>query len=88
MFYTYILLSLKDRKLYVGYSADLKSRVKYHNDGKVLATKNRHPFELIYYEAFKNQQDATTREKFYKTGWGRAHLKKILSNYFENNIQK
>lgn len=74
---------MKDNKLYIGYSRNLKERIKYHNNGKVEATKNRRPFELIYYEAFKNQQDATNREKFYKTGWGRNHLKKILNNYFE-----
>jgi putative endonuclease len=53
-----------------------------HNAGKVIATKNRKPFELIYVEGYLNQQDATSREKFYKTGWGRNHLKKVLSNYY------
>jgi len=83
MYYVYILKSKRDDKLYVGYTSNLKQRLDHHNKGKVEATKNRVPFELIYYEAFRNQQDATSREKFYKTGWGRSHLKKILNNDFK-----
>jgi len=49
----------------------------------VYSTKARVPFELIYYEAYRNRKDATKREKYYKTGWGKTHLKRILGNYFE-----
>lgn len=83
MYYVYILKSLKDSKLYVGYSNNPKERLECHNCGKVEATKNRRPFEIIYLEGYLNQQDATFREKFYKTGWGRTHLKKILKNYWK-----
>lgn len=81
MYYIYILESKRDNNLYVGYSNDLKRRFEEHNNGDVDATKNRRPFKLIYYEAFLNQQDATSREKFFKTGWGRTFLKKILKSY-------
>ncbi|MBI4226150.1 GIY-YIG nuclease family protein [Candidatus Roizmanbacteria bacterium] len=84
MFYVYVLKSLRDQKLYNGYSDDLKRRFNDHNKGKVEATKHRKPFILIYYEAYLNQQDATTREKFFKTQWGRNYLKKVLKNYFQN----
>ncbi|KKR69576.1 MAG: GIY-YIG catalytic domain protein [Candidatus Woesebacteria bacterium GW2011_GWA2_40_7b] len=82
MFYVYVLQSVKDGKLYNGYTGDLKERLKHHNKGKVEATKNHKPFKLIYYEAFRNQQDATAREKFFKTQWGRNFLKRILKNYW------
>ena len=75
MYYTYVLKSLKDRKLYVGYSDDLKSRIKRHNDGYVEATKSRRSFELIYYEACLDKQKALKREKYFKTGFGRRFLK-------------
>jgi len=88
MFYVYILKSLKDSKLYIGYSNDIDRRLKEHNAGLVDATKRRVPFLLIYYEAFLNQQDATSQEKFYKTGWGRTHLKKILNNYLKGDGNK
>jgi putative endonuclease len=42
-FYGYVLLSEKDKELYTGYTADLKSRMKYHEDGLVSSTKNRRP---------------------------------------------
>ena len=81
MFYVYVLSSLKDSKLYYGYTSDLKQRLKTHNDGDVESTKNRRPFNLIYYEAYLHQQDATSREKFFKTQWGRNYLRRVLKNY-------
>lgn len=50
MYFTYVLLSEKDKKLYIGYTEYLKRRFILHNKGKVKATKNRRPFSLIYYE--------------------------------------
>lgn len=82
MYYIYILQSKKDNNLYVGYTNNVQRRLEEHNQGRVQITKNRRPFGLIYYEAFLNQQDATSREKYYKTGWGRSHLKKVLKNYY------
>ncbi len=62
MFYVYILRSKKDNKLYTGSTNDLKKRFIEHNNGKVTSTKLRIPFELIYYEAYKSEKDARTRE--------------------------
>ena len=82
MFYIYILQSQQDAKLYVGYTNDIRRRLKEHNSGKVTITKHRRPFKLIYLEGYLNQQDATSREKFFKTGWGRTYLKRVLKNYW------
>ena len=81
MYYTYILQSNKDKQFYTGYTSDLKERIKLHNDGKVTSTKNRLPVELVYYEACLNQQDATHREKYLKTAWGKRYFKARLKNY-------
>lgn len=81
MYYIYILKSKKDKLFYTGYTKDLKSRVKEHNTGKALSTKNRLPLELVYYEACLNQQDATHREKYLKTAWGKRYIKSRLKNY-------
>lgn len=70
MYYTYILQSKKDKQFYTGYTDNLKERLRLHNAGKVVSTKNRLPVELVYYEACLNQQDATHREKYLKTAWG------------------
>ena len=85
MFYTYVLQSEHDEKLYIGYTKDLKGRIKEHSDGKVLSTENRRPLRLFYYEACLNNLDAIKREKYFKSGYGRRFLKNRLENYFEKN---
>jgi len=75
MYYTYILESAKDHKLYIGFTNDLKNRVKEHNCGRVKATQDRKPFKLIYYEACLKKAKALKRETYFKTGFGRRFLK-------------
>lgn len=85
MYYVYILRSKKDNKLYSGYTNNLIVRFKLHNSGKVDSTSHRRPFKLIYYEAYLHQQDATLREKFFKTRWGRNFLRRVLKNYWKQD---
>ena len=75
MFYAYVLKSLKDKKIYIGYTEDISERLSRHNNGMVPSTRSRTPFELIYYEAYKNESIARNQELFYKTGQGRRVLK-------------
>ena len=77
-YYVYVLQSEKDGGLYVGYTDDLKKRLNEHNKDKVPSTKNRTPLKLVYYEACLNQQDATKRESYLKTTWGKRYLKSRL----------
>lgn len=81
MYYVYVLKSKLDNKFYVGYTVNLKKRLRQHNDGKVTSTHNRIPLELIYYEACVNQKDALHREKYLKTAWGKKYIKNRLKNY-------
>ena len=80
MFYTYILQSLKNKSLYIGYTTDLKKRFGEHNDGKSLATKPFRPYKLIFYEAFIGRKDAKAREEYLKSGWGFRSIKKMLKS--------
>jgi len=80
--YVYVLISQVDGKLYIGYTPDLKSRVKKHNSGYVIATRNRRPLKLIYYEAYINRIDAKKREYFLKGGKGHNQLKVQLENSY------
>lgn len=80
-FYTYVLQSLKDRNFHVGYTNNLVKRIEEHNKGKVPSTKNRVPLKLIYWEGCLNQQDATRREKYLKTSWGKRFIKNRLKSY-------
>lgn len=81
MFYVYILQSKKDGNFYTGYTKDIKKRIAEHKAGKVTSTKNRLPVKLVYYESCLNQQDATHREKYLKTSWGKRYIKTRLKNY-------
>ena len=83
-YYVYILLSLKDRGLYIGFTTDLKKRLTQHAKSQVTATKLRTPFLLIHYEYFINKVDGKAREEFLKSGYGRKQLKQVLKRTFKN----
>ncbi len=80
MFYFYIIRSLKNKKLYVGQTTDLKERLKSHNKLENKGTKPNAPYELIFYSGFTNQKDSINCEQYFKTtaGWKRLH--KMLEN--------
>jgi len=79
MYYVYILLSLKDRRTYVGYTKDLNNRFKEHNSGYVKATKNRRPFQILFSEKFQTIKEAKERELWWKGGSGRNKLKELFN---------
>jgi len=86
-FYVYILISLKDNGLYIGYSTNLRNRLSSHARGEVQSTACRRPLKLIHYEFFINEKDAKAREIFLKSGFGREQMKKVLQKTFsEINI--
>ncbi len=81
MYYTYILQSLKDKKFYTGFTKNLKLRFDQHSKGLVESTKDRRPLKLVYYEACLNQNDATHREKYLKTTYGKRYIKSRVKSY-------
>ncbi|MBU4339275.1 GIY-YIG nuclease family protein [Candidatus Parcubacteria bacterium] len=85
MFYVYILKSKKDSKLYIGYTNNLQRRIKEHNEGKVKSTNYRRPLVLVYYEAYKAEEDAKTREEQLKH-FGKAYsqLKRKIQKSIDN----
>ena len=83
MFYTYVLLSEKDKEFYVGFTNDLKRRLDEHERGMVGSTAQRRPLKLVYYEACLNENDAIKREKYFKTGFGRRFLRNRMKTYIE-----
>ncbi len=85
MHYVYVLRSVSDDGLYIGYSANLRSRFAQHVQGKALATSHRGPWKLIYYEAYIEQADALGRERYLKSGAGRKFLRSQLSHYLKSN---
>jgi putative endonuclease len=84
MFVVYILKSLKDLSLYIGYSSNLKKRLLAHSNGKVFSTKSRRPFKLVYCEAYISKEDAMHREKNLKLyGRARAQLMRRIQKSLE-----
>ena len=79
--YVYVLRSEKDGEFYTGYTHDIDGRVRRHNNGAVEATKNRRPLKLVYWEACISREDATRREKYLKTAWGKRYIKGRLKYY-------
>lgn len=73
-FYVYVLRSIKDDKLYIGYTNNLTRRIEEHKKGLNFSTKYRLPFKLIYFEGCTNEQDAKRRENYIKTTQGRRFL--------------
>jgi len=84
MYYVYILKSVVEDWYYVGYSADLRERLKEHNDGKVISTKARRPFTIASYIAIREKETAIALEKYLKTGSGIAWMKKRLLSDIRN----
>lgn len=81
----YILLSKKDKKLYVGCTQNITKRLKRHNSGHVLATKYRRPLVLIHKERFENKTGAFNRERFLKSLWSGRFKKKLILQYLRKS---
>ena len=80
-YYTYILQSLKNNSLYIGYTSDLRKRFKQHNNGESQSTRPFRPYKLIFYEAFLDKSDAKNREIYLKGGYGRKSIHALLKKY-------
>lgn len=63
-YFTYIL-RCADESLYCGWTINLEKRVDAHNGlvtGGAKYTKGRRPVTLVYYESFRQKQEAQSRE--------------------------
>jgi putative endonuclease len=81
MFYIYVIKSKKDGGIYIGYTEDLIKRFREHNNKDNKSTRNRAPFELIYYESYKSKSDAKFREDNLKRfAQAYTQLKKRIKN--------
>ncbi|MBI3005558.1 MAG: GIY-YIG nuclease family protein [Ignavibacteriales bacterium] len=78
LWYVYFLKSLVGDFLYVGSTSDLKYRLLQHNKGEVQSTKSFRPLEINAYIAVKTEKRARELERYFKTGSGKAILKKRI----------
>ena len=79
MHYVYLLRSLADpRQTYVGYSTDLKRRLRTHNAGGSPHTSKHLPWKLVTYLAFSEKRLALEFERYLKSHSGKAFAAKRL----------
>ncbi|HRK53779.1 MAG TPA: GIY-YIG nuclease family protein [Cyclobacteriaceae bacterium] len=78
MYTVYAIRSLTKNYIYVGLSSDVSKRVERHNKGYERTTKPYRPFELFYTEDHPDRISARRREKFLKSGKGKAFLKSLI----------
>ncbi len=85
MFTVYGLHSSKHKKIYIGRTSDLDSRMLSHNK---LATKGwtrrYRPWKVVYTEQCEIKSQAIKREKQLKTAKGRAFIWKIIKDREES----
>ncbi len=80
MYYMYVL-KMVNGKLYIGFTNDIRKRVKEHHNAEVFTTKKFLPVKLIYYECYLSNEDARQRELMLKKfGSSYSHLKHRITN--------
>ncbi len=84
----YVLQSIKNQELYIGYTINLIVRLQEHNRGLNFSTKSCKPWQIIHFEAYRNEKDAKRREKYLKTSQGAKLLRRMLKEYFYEKQSK
>lgn len=80
MWYVYILRSIHTPEHeYVGFTSDLRQRLKDHNSGKSKHTAKYKPWEIAWYCAYRDKKKALDFETYLKSHSGRAFTKKRLT---------
>ncbi len=76
--FVYVIKSIIKDFTYIGSTNDIRRRILEHNNGLVQSTKAFRPYEIVAYIAVKSKQKARALEKYFKTGSGKAILKKRI----------
>ena len=80
MYYVYMLKSKSIKPVtYVGYTNNLRKRIKLHNSGKGAKFTKGRKWTLIYKEKYKSKKEAISREYYIKKN--RTLRKKIKLKY-------
>ena len=66
-YYVYMLISKSNKPIsYIGYTNNLKKRIKLHNSGKGAKFTRGRKWKLIYKEKFNSKSRAISREYYIK----------------------
>ena len=80
MYYLYVLKGRMQRQLYIGFTSNLRKRLTQHVRKQSPYTSKSDGWQLVYYEAYRNREDAHERERLLKNfGSAYGHLKKRIA---------
>lgn len=79
MYFVYIIYSEKCNRHYIGYSADVATRLLRHNAGWVSATKNCKPFVIKAMKSFDTEIEARQEEYRIKKMKSRVYIEKLIN---------
>ncbi|MDO8496158.1 MAG: GIY-YIG nuclease family protein [bacterium] len=85
MYTIYAIISKSSKKIYIGQTIDIDTRLKQHNDGGndhlgKYTAQNKGPWKLIYTEPCNTRSEALKREKQLKSFRGREFIKKLIKD--------
>jgi putative endonuclease len=78
MYTVYVLHSKKENKFYIGLTENINRRLQEHKTGHNHTTLRYKTLKFIYLESYINKQDATRRERYFKTTAGKRTLRLML----------
>jgi putative endonuclease len=87
-FYVYILKSSIDYTLYTGQTSNIKDRLKKHNLGQIKSTKNKIPYNLVYFEEYDSRAEAMQREWELKKKWNTKRKLRLIENFDNVKVNK
>ena len=79
MYFVYIIYSKKRDSFYIGYTANINSRITKHNAGATISTKSGIPWELVYSEQYVTKTEAIKREKAIKKKKSRKYIEYLIT---------
>ena len=78
MYFVYILQSQSTGHFYIGQCDHLIERFREHQRGASLATRNRGPWWMPYYEAYSTRSDALRRERELKAKKSAVSIRRLI----------
>ena len=83
--YIYLIGSLKNSQLktYVGYTNNLKKRLRLHNDGKGAKSTKGRTWKFYYYRKYNSKKEAMSQEYYLKNN--RLKRKVIITRFLSTN---
>ena len=84
IYYTYILESETSGILYIGQTDNLDARIKRHNYGGSVFTRNKGPWKLLHHFTFQTRAEAIATEKKLKNFKNPIKVKEYIAKHISS----